>query len=496
MMFHSPTTEGNQKDTQAGQGSPQFTDREVSPFGRKFQVPQQSSFAGGSASRNAIFRNQLAGLHRSYGNQAVVRVLNSLLASSGVSLQRTCACGGSGPGECDACKKENEPSVQRAAAHSATTGVAPSIVHDVLRSSGSRLDTQTRAFFEPRFGHDFSQVSVHTDAKAAESARAVNALAYTVGRDIVFGNDQSTFGTSGRRRLLAHELAHVVQQSGAVSSSMLSLMIGPADSPLERQADRAAQRGLDVGEHIQGETARLSIQRQIDEEEPAGGTNQSDEQTLPDQISESVPDQTAAVDESGDYRELSDAELAAIMPVAQAAVTPDGNSLGPSDPAHRGCLGNQFFFRRAADTNTTTAAQGQSAVTAKLGSPPGDAANCICGCGLFRQFIRGFWRAGSPTAAKQFAIGSCGTAVNMNEATFTEEFVNCITGGVPIGPGCTRTQADAPGFAAGLSEGTFVQMHLVLRYQMWDQCQGRSLGMADHVLDIAGSKRPRRITFT
>jgi len=65
---------------------------------------------------------------------------------------------------------------------------------------------------EPRFGHDFSQVKVHTDAKAAESASAVNALAYTVGRDVVFGRGQYTTGTSEGRRLLAHELVHVVQQ--------------------------------------------------------------------------------------------------------------------------------------------------------------------------------------------------------------------------------------------------------------------------------------------
>lgn len=68
---------------------------------------------------------------------------------------------------------------------------------------------------EWRFGHDFSQVKVHSDARAAESARGVNALAYTVGRDIVFGAGQYTPKTTKGRRLLAHELTHVLQQRGA-----------------------------------------------------------------------------------------------------------------------------------------------------------------------------------------------------------------------------------------------------------------------------------------
>lgn len=89
---------------------------------------------------------------------------------------------------------------------------APPVVHDVLRSAGQPLDGSTRAFMEPRFGQDFGAVRVHTDARATESARAVNAVAYTVGRDVVFGAGRYAPGTGEGRRLLAHELAHVVQQ--------------------------------------------------------------------------------------------------------------------------------------------------------------------------------------------------------------------------------------------------------------------------------------------
>jgi Domain of unknown function (DUF4157) len=92
---------------------------------------------------------------------------------------------------------------------------APAIVHDVVRTPGRPLDPQTRRFMEPRFGHDFSQVRVHTDANSAESAKAVEALAYTFGRHVVFGPGRYVPATGEGRWLLAHELAHVVQQADA-----------------------------------------------------------------------------------------------------------------------------------------------------------------------------------------------------------------------------------------------------------------------------------------
>lgn len=111
------------------------------------------------------------------------------------------------------------PQVQRrVSAHSGGIGVAPPIVEDVLSSPEEPLDAATRTFFEPRFGHDFSRVRVHADQRAAESAKAVNALAYTVGSDVSFGTGQYRVNTTEGRRLLAHELAHVVQQQGAMGS--------------------------------------------------------------------------------------------------------------------------------------------------------------------------------------------------------------------------------------------------------------------------------------
>ena len=130
-------------------------------------------------------------------------------------LQRTCACGGTPgvDGQCTGCRGKRlslQPSPSQPAA---PLPAVPSIVDEVLSSSGQPLDARTRAFMEPRFGHDFSNIRVHTDAKAAESAQAVNALAYTVGRDVVFGAGQYVPGTSEGKKLMAHELTHAIQQA-------------------------------------------------------------------------------------------------------------------------------------------------------------------------------------------------------------------------------------------------------------------------------------------
>lgn len=137
-------------------------------------------------------------------------------------------------------------SLQRRATNETGLPAVPSIVHDVLRTPGETLDRETRAFMESRFGHDFSQVRVHTDTKAAESARAVNALAYTVGRDVVLGAGQHEPRTSEGRRLLGHELTHVVQQRNvskmASADLQPKLTVAPANDPYEQEADRVAEQ--------------------------------------------------------------------------------------------------------------------------------------------------------------------------------------------------------------------------------------------------------------
>jgi len=145
--------------------------------------------------------------------------------------------------ECEECRKRREGTLQRAAVNAASMHDVPPIVHEVLNSPGQALDRETQSFMEPRFGHDFSGVRVHTDERAAESARSVNALAYTVGRDIVLGAGQYAPTTMAGRRLLAHELAHTIQQSntGSVVQRLAGkLQVNTLGDAYKQEADAAA----------------------------------------------------------------------------------------------------------------------------------------------------------------------------------------------------------------------------------------------------------------
>jgi hypothetical protein len=214
---------------------------------------------------------------RLHGQTKPTSVSSTVPAPSGV-LQRKCACDGTpGPtGECAACRRKRqlggaiqtklrvnqpgdsfereadrvaeqvmrmpEPGFQRqadleveeeellqtkpvgqgrAGGDVGARPEVPPIVHEVLHSPGQPLEPATRAFMESRFGHDFGQVRVHTEARAGESAKAVNARAYTLGQDIAFGVGQYAPGTRERERLLAHELTHVVQQRSATARGKL-----------------------------------------------------------------------------------------------------------------------------------------------------------------------------------------------------------------------------------------------------------------------------------
>ena len=156
------------------------------------------------------------------------------------SVLQRCSNGVECP-DCRAKREQQEGTLQRAAVNTAPTSAVPPIVHDVLSAPGQPLDRGTRAFMEPRFGHDFSGVRVHTDASAAQSARAVNALAYTVGRDVVFGTGQYMPETIGGKRLLAHELTHVAQQKD-VNAFEGQLTVGSPSSHFEQEADAVASQ--------------------------------------------------------------------------------------------------------------------------------------------------------------------------------------------------------------------------------------------------------------
>lgn len=182
-------------------------------------------------------------------------------------LQRKCACGGTpGPtGECEECRKKRQAgTLQRFAGRPSVSKAQPSgvppIVQEVLRSQGQPLDPATRAFMEPRFGHDLSNVRVHTDAKAAESARAVNALAYAVGNQIAFATGRYSPGSLEGRKLLAHELTHTIQQMPTGLQSH-SISESCAEQEAERTGDDIAAGSMT---RVKGQSKGGAMQRAND----------------------------------------------------------------------------------------------------------------------------------------------------------------------------------------------------------------------------------------
>ncbi|MDX2216070.1 MAG: DUF4157 domain-containing protein [Oculatellaceae cyanobacterium bins.114] len=160
-------------------------------------------------------------------------------------LQRKCECGSEAglTGKCSEC--QSKPlTLQRKVAHDSELDEVPPIVYDVLRSPGQPLDPETRTFMESRFQHDFSCVRVHTDDKAAESAQAINAKAYTVKQDIVFGTKKYAPETKDGKQLLAHELAHAIQQAQSIPNTYLR--IAPASDQSEIEAERIASTAINL----------------------------------------------------------------------------------------------------------------------------------------------------------------------------------------------------------------------------------------------------------
>jgi hypothetical protein len=176
--------------------------------------------------------------------------VSSFTPARSARLDRKCSCGSSSSasGVCDECQKRR---LQRKPNSAGQTPAIPSLVHEVLASPGQALHGETREFMESRFGHDFSQVRIHTDNRAAESARQVDALAYTTGLNVVFGAGQFSPNTMTGRRLLAHELTHVVQQG---SMSLAPTEIGALGDPAEQEAEAFAREIGDVEARRVGET--------------------------------------------------------------------------------------------------------------------------------------------------------------------------------------------------------------------------------------------------
>jgi len=140
--------------------------------------------------------------------EQVMRMPDVPLHTGGTRIQRKCSRCGNDKRDEKLQAKKTSGKISEAFSHIRTDVSS-------IRGGGQPLSGSVRAFFEPRFGHDLSQVRMHTDSKAAESAGMINAQAYTIGRDVVFGAGQYLPETSKGNRLLAHELTHVVQQTGS-----------------------------------------------------------------------------------------------------------------------------------------------------------------------------------------------------------------------------------------------------------------------------------------
>ncbi len=136
--------------------------------------------------------------------------------------------------------KKKDPLLQRKANGQASPGSIPQSVNHTLNSPGAALDSGTRSHMEPLFGRDFSNVRVHNDSQAAASARDVDARAYTVGDHIAFAGGEYQPHNPEGQALLAHELAHTVQQSGLQRQASDLSVDTDVNSPREREANAAA----------------------------------------------------------------------------------------------------------------------------------------------------------------------------------------------------------------------------------------------------------------
>ncbi len=158
--------------------------------------------------------------------QEADRVAQQVMRIAEPSLHR-------GGGKCPGCSKDQgeqeRVQAKRVPAHDGGKTAVPPVVQQVLSSTGQPLDSRTRGSMESRFGHDFRRVRIHTGARAEEASHAIQARAFTLGHSIVFGAGQYAPGVTDGRRLLAHELTHVIQQN-RTSTDIVSRACLPAAS--------------------------------------------------------------------------------------------------------------------------------------------------------------------------------------------------------------------------------------------------------------------------
>jgi Domain of unknown function (DUF4157) len=220
------------------------------------------------------------------------RIANAITSTADPMLARKCASCESTGSSCASCAAEPEEPIHRKTESSASTARRSDTANPIPGSgAGEPLNHETRALMEPRFGADLSRVRVHTDSRAAQSARSVNALAYTIGRDIVFGAGQYAPQTSTGQKLLAHELTHFIQQSSAAFQPVLqrACSTDPECAP--------AEEGEPPGSNVPGSVAHFQSSVEREEKETAKKKHTKTPREIRDELcSKKPPDPACTAD--------------------------------------------------------------------------------------------------------------------------------------------------------------------------------------------------------
>jgi len=180
-------------------------------------------------------------------------------------------------------------------------------------------------------------------------------------------------------------------------------------------------------------------------------------------------------------------------PWTVGATTPDGADLGPTSTTDTFCKRGTFLGRYGSSQNNATHAQANAVISFR-GTARGRRGGSACSnsCALYRQFVKHYWRTGSPTAPKRHDISSCGNTLAASETSWTEEYTSCIGDDDPTPS--RFLYSDFPGFH-GLSDGLYADAWWKFKFQIWDACRNRPVSTATNTLRIRGSAAPRTITW-
>jgi hypothetical protein len=358
-----------------------------------------------------------------------------------------------------------------------------SIVNEALSSPSQALDAETRPFMEYRLGYDFSQVRLHTDSQAANSARSMNAKAYTVGSDIVFGGGEYSPGSIEGHRLIAHELTHVVQQaSGPVAGIQTAddeISISEPEDQSEQEAEQIATQVLsdeldaeapaeldESGGASSAESlgqiadspvvANSTVQRQSDDD-----YRQAGDQSIGGDASEAVSDSGGS--EGGGFLEtaqnmLSVVHAATELPeaaVSEAAINA-GEAGAPIFPGVASALG---LGEESVEAGQSLYAAGQSAEEMVGGGPANLLGPLALASGASDVYQA---LTGPQSSLENTAKGVQGAAEATSGAVGTAGLLGSLTGSAGLAEGAAAlgpVGAVAGSFAGGMALGNFIEKY-------------------------------------